>query len=180
MKLIRAFPVLVVLLLCSMAHADGVSTVLDVSATTCTYCFGSPNPLSIDLQAQFTVKLVTGQFFNSGGAYLFTGTVDEVVAITGTLNGHPMTLISPPHGGDGSWLYPGSYALGTVYFMADGSVSWLENDVAYNRLEISQPSNGYGSDNLINWSAVQVPEPESFVLLAVGLIGLVFLKLFCR
>jgi len=176
MKLIRASLVFVVLILSSVSvYADGISTTLDVSATTCAGCFGFPNP-SIDLQARFTVELVTDQFYNSGGAYLFTGTVDEVVAITGTLNGHPMTLISPPSGA-GSWLYPGSYALGTVYFMADGLVSWLQNDNEYNLLEILDSNgDGYGTNNAINWSAVPASEPASFVLLAVGIIGIAFLK----
>ena len=66
-------------------------------------------------------------------------------------------------------------------FQSRGSVSWLENDNAFNLLEISDSNgDGYGTNNAINWSAVRVSEPESFVLLAVGLIGLVFLKLFCR
>jgi hypothetical protein len=122
------------ILLATPACADSI---IAVSATTCTSCF--PSPVSVDLQAQFTIQLVTGQFFNSGAGYLFNGTEAEVVAISGTLNGHPMTLIPPPYG-DGSWLIPNSNGLGTVYFMANGSVCWLENDFAYNLLEISDPS----------------------------------------
>ena len=85
----------------------------------------------INLQAQFTVEQVTGTFFNSGEAYLFTGTEYEVLGITGTLNGSPMTLTAAPQG-IGSWLYEqgSNFELGTVYFTANGSFSWLENDAA--------------------------------------------------
>lgn len=170
-KLAVAFAVL---LFATLARADGTPIIVDVTATSCGSCFGSPNPPPINLQAQFTVESVTGDFFISGSDYLFTGTEYEVLSITGTLNGGAITLAAAPQG-IGSWLYgsDGSFFLGSVYFTANGSFSWLENDNAFNLLEIMDANgDGFGTNNAINWTAVDPPsvgEPESLSLLIVGI-----------
>src|SRR5271169_3612319 len=99
-KLAVAFAVL---LSATLARADSTPITLDVTATACVGCL-SNNPPPISLIAQFTVEQVTGQFFQPGeGLPLFTGTEYEVVGISGTLNGSPMTLAPTPEG-VGSWL----------------------------------------------------------------------------
>jgi hypothetical protein len=166
--------VLAVLLFATLARADGTPIIVDVTATSCASCFGSPNPPPINLRAQFTVESVTGQFFNSGSDYLFTGTEYEVLSITGTLNGGAMTLAAAPQG-IGSWLYGsgGYFGLGSVYFTANGSFSWLENDNEFNLLEILDANgDGFGTNNAINWTAADPPpvgEPETFSQLIVGI-----------
>lgn len=181
MKLKRASLIFSTLIILSApAFADSGPAFVDVTATTCDSCFGNQIVQSIDLQAQLTIEPMTGEFFNSGGDYIFHGTVDRVIGITGTLNGRPMALIPAPYG-DGSWLSspaPGSYSLGTVYFSAGGSVCWLQNDNAFNLIEIlSSNGDGSGTSTPIYWGAVQVPEPNCLSLLTAGLIGIVLLKL---
>jgi hypothetical protein len=170
-----AFAVAVLALAALSTQAD---TVVDVSATTCNSCFGSPVP-SIDLQAQFTVTLATGEFFNAGIVDSFFGTVEEVTAISGTLNGSAITLAAPLNGGDGSWLIPGSFALGTIYFTVAGtsgphSTSSLLNDNAFNLIEIVDANgDGFGTNTPIIWT-VSTPEPESMILLPIGLAAPLF------
>jgi len=169
-------------LFATVARADSTPFVIDVTATSCTTCFGSPVIPLINLQAQFTVEQVTGTFFNSGEAYLFTGTEYEVLGITGTLNGSPMTLTAAPQG-IGSWLYEqgSNFELGTVYFTANGSFSWLENDAAFNLLEILDANgDGYGSNNPIYWNTVDpapvgASEPSTLLLAGMGLAALIAL-----
>jgi hypothetical protein len=70
-----------------------------------------------------------------------------------------------------------------VYFMANGSFSWLENDNAWNLLEIMDANgDGYGASGggVINWSAVDppnqsipTPEPRTYLLLGIGLCAIV-------
>jgi hypothetical protein len=176
LKLAVAFAVF---LFATLARADS-SLIRDVTATSCGPCSGSPVTSPISLQAQFTVEAVTGEFFNAGQAYLFTGTEYEVMGITGTLNGSPMALAAAPQG-IGSWLYEqgGDFGLGTVYFTADGSFSWLENDGEFNLLEILDANgDGYGTSNPINWTATDpppagTPEPSSLLLSGIGLAALI-------
>jgi hypothetical protein len=156
------------------ARAD--STTIDISATTCYGCFSTD--VSIDLNAQLTLVPVTGTFYQSGTGFLFTGTEDEVTAMTGTLNGGAITLGEPPYG-IGSWLNS-SFELGTIYFTANGSSSWLENDGEYNLIEILDANgDGFGTNTPITWNVevVSTPEPSGLILLAIGLFGLMFFSL---
>jgi hypothetical protein len=155
----------VVLLFATLARADSTPITVDVTAT-------APG---IDLSAVFTVEQVTGAFWDSGQQFLFTGTEYEVIGISGTLNGGAMTLDVPPQG-IGSWMNGdnGQFNLGSVYFTANGSFSLLEWDQANNLLEIADANgDGYGSNNIIQWSAVDpppagVPEPSSLLLSGLG------------
>jgi len=168
MKMILAVA-FAVLFCATLARADSSQITVDVTATGCPQCPEQYAP--VNLQAQFTVEQMTGTFFDSGFAYTFTGTVDEVVAISGTLNGNAMTLAAAPYG-DGSWLYQdgnGAFQLGTVYFNDGPYSGWLEND-GYSLLE----GGGVGSGNTgIEWSALDppanAPEPSSLLLSGIGL-----------
>ncbi len=160
-------------LLAFLATAAQADTV-DITVTTCLCGINDATP--IDLQAQLTVEQVTGTFFQPDGAYLFTNTVDEITALTGTVNGYSMTLDQAPYG-DGSWIYaPGygaPYQLGAIYFSADGIPSWMFNDVD-NYLE------GFAGGNLVTYEAtdpVGAPEPATLLLLSAGFIGVTALKL---
>lgn len=179
MKTLLAIAVLA--LLGAPASAD--STIVDVTATNC-LC-GLDHTTPINLSAQLTVEQVTGTFFQPNGAYYFTGTVDEIVALTGEVNGFAMTFAQSPQGD--SWIGapnydpfmgqpdPGApgFELGYIYFSADGIPSWMFNDVT-NYLE------GFDGGNPITYSAVDppsVPEPSLLLLLPIGLLGLAALKL---
>jgi hypothetical protein len=176
LKLAVAFAVL---LLALQAHADSTPITIDVTAISCQAACGFPFEPALDLQAQFVVEQVTGTFFNSAQG-LFTGTEYEVMSMTGTLNGNPITQAAPPFG-IGSWLNdggPDQFGLGTVYFTADGSFDWLENDFANDLLEISN-ANG-GTNNPIGWTAADpapagMPEPSTWLLLVAG-IGFVLVR----
>jgi len=176
MKLAVAFAVL---FFAVQAHGDTQQVTLDVTATGCDCPEFSAAQLPVNLVAQFTVEPVTGTFFDSGQAFLFTGTEYEVTSITGTLNGEAMALAPPPQG-IGSWLYDvnGDYLLGSVYFTASGSFSWVENDASYNLLEIMDSNgDGYGTSEAIYWNAVDpapagAPEPTTYAMLMMGLVGL--------
>ncbi len=169
-----ALAALAVLLVATAARADS-TTVVDVTASQCNGCYGF-NPAPLTLNAQFTLEQVTGQFFDSGQQFLFPGTEWEVTSITGTLNGNPMTLAQAPQG-IGSWLYD-DYSLGSVYFTADGSFSWLEFDGAYDLLEIMDANgDGQGYGTAITWNAVDpppanTPEPSTYAMLIAGIAGL--------
>ncbi len=152
-------------------HADTV----DITVTNC-FC-GLTHTTPINLQAQLTVEQVTGTFFQPNGVYLFTNTVDEVTALTGTVNGYSMTLDQAPYG-DGSWIAAASgnpfggsaYSLGAIYFSADGIPSWMFNDVD-NYLE------GFDGGNLVTYTATDItPEPSTYAMLIAGIVGLLVLK----
>jgi hypothetical protein len=172
---------LAVLFLATAAHADSTE-VVDVTATQCNSCYPGVILAPITLNAQFTLEQVTGTFFNSGYPYTFYGTEWEVIGINGTLNGNPMALSTGPQG-QASWLFDSTYpledyALGTVYFIADGSFSWLENDDLYNLLE-TVDANGYGTSpgGPVYWNVVEAPaitpEPSALLLSTMGLVALI-------
>jgi PEP-CTERM motif len=129
--------------------------------------------LTIDLQALLTVTPVTGTFFDPGQAVFTTRTVYEMTAITGTLNGYPITFFQDPLGA-GSWLNL-NLTLGAFYFSADGSEAWLENDVDYSLIAIvpneGAGGSGFGGSTPINYHAnlVSTPEPPTVGLLLLGI-----------
>jgi hypothetical protein len=172
--------VFAVLFFATLARADSTQITVDVTATGCACPEFAPTA-PINLQAQFTVEAVTGTFFDSGLGFLFTGTEYEVLGMTGTLNGSPMTLAAAPQG-IGSWLYEANedFLLGSVYFTANGSFDWLENDASYDLLIISGVNGSwYGSDNAIYWNAVDPvnsPEPATYGMLMAGIVGLLAIR----
>lgn len=143
--------------------------VVDVTASQCNGCSPDETLPILSLSAQFTLELVEGQYFNSGDDELFNGPEWEVTGITGTLNGYAMTLAQAPQG-LGSWLNGSVYALGTVYFTADGSLSWLENDNEFNFIET--PSTNF--EDVITWNVnvVNTPEPSTYAMMIAGIVGL--------
>jgi len=88
MKGVLAVFALALFLTALSTQAD--TTTVDVSATTCYSCFNTVN--SIDLQSVFTIQIATGNFFDAGIDDFIQGTEEEVIAISGTLNGFPLTL----------------------------------------------------------------------------------------
>jgi hypothetical protein len=170
------------LLLFSVSAKADSTTLVDVTASTCQLCLTPETYPEITVAAQFTVTPVTGTFFNSGSNYIFTGPVLEVTNIAGTIDGEAMTLAAAAQG-DGSWVYQcgANFCLGSVYFTANGSFSWFENDTEYNFVEITDANgDGYGESIPIQWSAT-ADTPESSTLLSLGL-GITVLLAFavCR
>jgi hypothetical protein len=153
------------------AHAD---TVIDLSATLCSVC-PPPNGFStIDLQAQLTVEPVNGTWLEAGLSSFFTGTALEVKAITGTLNGNPISFFPAPAGaGDGSWLSPLTLRVGLVYFSSNGLVFWLDDEVDAININYTQADGLGTSSATVNafTTVVSTPEPSSLLLLVVGLLG---------
>jgi hypothetical protein len=171
MKLAVAFAVL---FFATLAHADSQQITVDISGTNCGCgILGPTTPISYS--AQLTVEPVFGTWFFAGQAFFFTGSVDEVIALTGEVNGFPMTLSQAPLG-DGSWIQtadggPGvagdaPYSLGTIYFTVDGIPSLLMQD-GVSFIE------GFGGSDAVSYVAVaasnNVPEPSSLLLSVIGL-----------
>jgi hypothetical protein len=105
----------------AIALSTQADTIVNVSATTCS-C--STSPISIDLQAQFDLQQASGNFFDAGISDFigFSGPVEQVVSISGTLNGFAMTL-APPLQRAGSWrttsaCSPSSLALSILSSMS--------------------------------------------------------------
>src|SRR5438874_4255041 len=117
--------ILILAVVCLWGQAAHADTVVDLSATLCSVC-PPPNGFStIDLEAQLTVEAVNGTWFEPFFDDFFTGTALEVKAITGTLNGNPISFF-PAQLGDGSWLdNPFTFRPGFVTFSADGFEFWL-------------------------------------------------------
>jgi hypothetical protein len=191
----RVGGVLILLALFSMAaEASPIQTGdafnMAFSGETCTLCWGNQVLPSVTIEGLLTVVPVTGATFwdpwytdyvwHSGLMVTgISGTLDiDCLAIAGCFGdgSYSMSFLQAPLG-DGSYLLSGSIPR-FVVFSADGSGldTRLINDNAYNLLQWSSPATGFGNQVPINWSAVQVPEPSSLSVLAVGLLGVTFLK----
>jgi hypothetical protein len=165
---------LVTLLFVGVARADTV--VVDLAATNAGYYdqfFGL-----VDLQAELTMQLVTGTFFDPGRADFVIGPhqqptpVYELTGIRGTLNGNPISFFQDPVG-DGSWLWP-DLTLGAIYFSVNGDEAWLENDIDYSLISIpSDVDRIHGNGSPINYSTHIVSTPEPGLLLALPCLLLV-------
>ncbi len=181
MKLTPVFFTLALLALFSIpTYADSGSAVWDVTASSspCVIAPDSCGPVPVTIDAQFKTILETGEFYSPSLDHLINGTEPVVVGITGLLNGtFPMSFVTPPYTIDGGRLGWLLYGLPQdVWFSADGTEWEISNDGAFTT--ISNVGNGRQtlSVTFVTWSAVQVPEPASFVLLTAGLLGLAFLK----
>src|ERR1700677_2040083 len=102
MKLAVAFAVL---FFATIARADSTEVTVDITVTNC-LCGPFVSEPPINMTAQLTVEPATGTWFYPGEDYFSSdGPIDEVVAITGTLNGFPITFLQAPLG-SGSWINP--------------------------------------------------------------------------
>jgi hypothetical protein len=179
------FAVALAVLFCSSTSwADSGQTVIDVTASICYACYpgdstaGSNALSSLAMNAQFTLQEMTGQFvYPPYGDVLIDGTLDEVMSITGTLNGYSIGLAESPYGGQ-SWLYPDG-SLGAFFFvLSDGQTGDAFFD-GYNELELFDANgDGYGTSTRIYFggagaSPVNSPEPSSLLLTGMGLAALI-------
>jgi len=179
--------ILILAVACSWGQTAHADTVIDLSATLCSdICLPPKGFSTIDLQAQLTVEAVNGTWFDAGRATIFTGPVLEVKAITGTLNGNPISFF-PFGAGDGSWLNF-NLTLGTVSFSSNGFEFWLDNEGDYSNINYVQADGLGTSSGTVNVATtiVSTPEPSSLLLLVVGLLvaGMAFLRVwpfcFCK
>lgn len=184
-----AFIVLAALAFASFAHADSIQQI-NLTATTNenTDLYG-PNQPTENLDLMLTVEPETGYFFNPQIGTTFYGTEDEVVALSGTLNGQPVSLVSGrqsdpfTNGANGSWInlsQPDSFAIefsinGGIY---GGGVLWPDTD-AINLLGLGDANgDGYGINVPVNVGLVIIPSPEPPVawMLAAGLLLLALFR----
>ena len=154
-------------------------------AETCSMCWSGVLP-QVSMDGLLTVAPAIGSFWDPWYQTYLSGGVLVVTGITGSLtiqgNGtYSLSFLDPDFSGDG-WSAPrgdGSYLLpfGPRYlvFAANGSDlnTRIINDNAYNLFQWSNPDTGYGSQVPVQWSAVQVPEPQPSTLLAFAFIALV-------
>jgi hypothetical protein len=162
---------LAALLLASAARADSNTAIWNVIATpadssSAQLCSnGLPCP-PISFTAQMTTE-IEPVVYNGGPI----GTASEepiVVALSGLFDGeYPMTLVQAP---EGEGFMDGGIPDGIVYFSAEG-VTWsvyydFENFIVSSSLE----------SNYVNWTATDpaagVPEPTTYAMLMMGLVGL--------
>lgn len=158
-----AMVLLVALIFIPAVHADSGTTVIDVSAITCPNCFppSDPVPAFIDIQAQFTLTWVfsSGQFFSPLEGKPFIGEVDEVTAVTGTINGATITGFAPFSWIEGpSLFFPGLVGLSSTTFSPT-----LQDDNS--GFILDEKDGGVP----LEWQATLVPEPATWLLVAAGI-----------
>ena len=202
---LRISAVLIVLALFSAPAAampveTGEAFTLSFSAETCSGCWPWESTLpDVTIEGLLTVVPVTGgSFWDPWFADYAWHSALMVTGISGTLSidcmgvagcvgdgFYSLSYVQANPGGDG-WSSPlgdGSYLLFNdlfryVVFSAEGSGlnTRIINDNAYNLFQWASPATGYGTQVPIQLSAVQVPEPSSLSLLAVGFVGVTILK----
>jgi len=125
-----------------------------------------------DLEAQFTIEPIFGTYFNPGSAFFVTQTENAIIAMTGTLNGQPVTLL-PSYDGTSGW-----FGLDLILYNLDFSAGGQQYAIFPDN---AQTLFGPGVDGFIDLTVDSIttttPEPTSFVLLAVGLSGLAWRRL---
>jgi hypothetical protein len=148
--------------------AAGADTTVNVSYTNIYY----------NLQAQVTVtEVASGTFFEPDGDYLITvfglgdPAINEVLSMTGSLNGNPISYALDP-------TFPSWGSLGATFF--PGDVEFSASGLPYAFFV-------YGSSDVLlqgsfnpNPPVVGTPEPPLLALLAIGLMGLGWRRLKSR
>jgi hypothetical protein len=151
--------------LCGRAKANTI----DLSATG----------TGFNLEAQLTVDLVTGTFWDQGSLAFFTGTEYEVTAMIGTFNGDPASLATI---GPTSWLQPtvppAPLALGFIGFSVNGDSGAVWDDHDGYLLLLNSPT-GLVGGLVTHYSTTLVGTPEPSALLLLGCGALVSACLAC-
>lgn len=165
---------LAVLFLAPLAHADTIN--VTATGTTCESCFGSPTP-EISYNLSMVVEQIAGDFFFPFYGAVILTVEDEVVSLTGEINGDAVTLSQAPEG-DGSCLYANQeFGLGAIYFDASGQPAVMFNDNENNLL-----SSAFGAEIPLEWNAVdppnavETPEPGILLLCGIGIVVLWIMK----
>ena len=107
------------------------------------------------------------------------GTEYEVMAMTGTFNGDPISYALAPSP-NSSWLDV-NFGVGDLTFSLDGAGGSFWYDNLFNMIEIGDPD-GDGDEVLGGYTSytatvVSTPEPSLLALQAIGLMGLGLLPL---
>jgi hypothetical protein len=162
---VKVFAVFVLVLSAGLVPAEADTTqtqTWDVTASCIpNSVLGIPCFAPGDINATFTTQLATGTFVDAGNGCFcqFTGTVEVITAISGTLDGEAMSLV-PFAGGD--WLLDG-FPEGEVLFDAGG----IEYRINFDQGVRLTTTNDF---EFLRWSAVEVPEPAIFWMLFTPLL----------
>ena len=144
---------------------------------TCPNCGYFPQPPLYTFDGILTVIAPTGEYFAPGlGGNIRAGSdIGEVAAMSGTLNGDPITF-DPGTGLSRSWVLD-DYFPGLIGFSTSDGRRW---GLAYDRAPLPLFGGGGGPTTPVLWRVLEVtPTPEPHPALLVGL-GLPMIVLLAR